>query len=95
MFRHPQGASKGNAMKLADFVPKGKMSLADAAKRAGLLAVCDPFAWFCLFLALGGLFGHSWKAGYIGLVAILCGGPGPIAARYALMRLHRVYRRVH
>jgi len=51
-----------------------EMSLADAAKTAGLMAVCDPYGWFCLFLALGWLFRHSWKARDIELVAILCGG---------------------
>jgi hypothetical protein len=39
--------------------------LAEAAKEAVLMFACDPYGWFCVFLA----FGKSRKAGFAILAA--------------------------
>lgn len=51
-----------------------KKALAEMAKTAGCLALGDPAGWYLLFLALAWSFRHLWKASYIGLVTIFCGG---------------------
>lgn len=49
---------------------KRKPSLAEAAKDAALMAICDPFGWFCVFL----VFGKFWKIGLILLALIFVVG---------------------
>jgi hypothetical protein len=57
-------------MRLADFVPKRKLSLADAAKQAVAYLCGEAFVWVGIFLTL---LGGSYSI-YIGLAALLCWG---------------------